>query len=147
MNTFVKMIVVIILVIAALTGVFYIEGSNKSAKIANINVWVEIAAQNGSVRITNIEGSLEDISKVGLPVGGSLEAPGIAVSINQEKKPVSDWYSLLLMNDSRIYNFRIGLYDAFSEDKNVSVYVQAVDRRNNEIMSAQKELLLNRSIK
>lgn len=140
------MIIVIILVIAALIGVFYIESSNKTNKIANINVWVEIATQNGSVRITNIEGNLEDISRVGLPVGGSLETPGIAVSINQEKKPVSDWYSLILMNDSRIYNFRIGLYDTFSEDKPVYVYVHAIDRRNNELMSAQKELLLNRSI-
>lgn len=146
MNNLVKMIVVIILVIAALTGVFYIEGSKKSAKIANIDVWVEIAAQNGSVRITNIEGNLEDISKVGLPVGGNMEAPGITVSINQENKPVSDWYSSLLMNDTRTYNFRIGLYDTFSEEKPVSVYVQAIDRRSNELMAAQKELLLNRSI-
>ncbi len=147
MNTFVKMLVVIILVIAALIGVFYFESTAKPAKVANINVLVEIAPQNGSLRIANIEGNLEDISKIGLPKGGLMEAPGITVSINQETKPVSDWYSLLLMRDSRTYNFRIGLYDTFSEDKPVSVYVQAIDYRSNELMSIQKEFLLNKSVK
>lgn len=147
MNSYAKMVIGIIIVIAALIGIFYFESSAKSAKVANINVLVEIAIQNGSVRIANIEGNLEEISKVGLPRGGPMEAPGIAVSINQETKPVSDWYSLMLMNDTRTYNFRIGLYDTFSEDKPVTVYVQAIDRRSRELMSAQKELLLNKSVK
>ncbi|MFZ3059586.1 MAG: hypothetical protein WA102_07575 [Candidatus Methanoperedens sp.] len=147
MNSYAKIVIGIIIVIAALIGVFYFESSAKSAKVANINVLVEIATQNGSIRITNIEGDLEEISMVGLPRGGLMEAPGIAVSINQEKKPVSDWYSLMLMNDTRTYNFRVGLYDTFSEDKPVFVYVQAIDRRSRELMSAQKELLLNKSVK
>jgi len=143
MNAFTKMIVAIILLIVILTGVFYIEGSKKSGRVADITVFVEI--QNESVRITNIEGNLEAISKVGVPAGGRLVAPGVAVLIIQEMKPVSDWYSLTLMNSSRTYNFRIGLYDSFSEDNPVSVYVQAIDRNSRELMSVQKSLLLNKS--
>lgn len=145
MNTFTKMIVAVILLIAVLVGVFYIEGSKKSGRVADISVFIEV--QNESVRVANIEGNIEPISKVGVPQGGILEAPGVAVLVLQEMKPVSDWYSLTLMNSSRTYNFRIGLYDSFLDDRPVFVYVQAIDRNSKTLISVQRAILLNQSSK
>lgn len=143
MNIFLKMIISIVILVVILTSIFYIESSKNSGRVTDINVFIEV--DNESVRIKNIEGNLEAVSKVGVPTGGGLEAPGVTVLILQEMRPVSDWYSLTLMNSSRVYNFKIGLYDSFSDDKPVSIYVQAIDRNSKELISVQKRLLLNKS--
>ncbi len=139
MNTFVKMLAVIILIIIVLTGVFYIGGSIKSAKVANITIFIE--SNNESINITSIGGSLERAPKISIPRGGNLVAPGIAVTIRQNMIPISDWYSLPL-NGTGAYNFKIGIDESFSEDKPIAIYVQAVNNRSEKIESAQKELLL-----
>ncbi len=139
MNTFVKMVAIIILVIIVLTGIFYIGGSIKSSKVANITIFIE--SNNESTNITNIEGNLERVPKISLPRGGNLVAPGIAVTIRQNMIPVSDWYSLPL-NGTGAYNLKIGLDESFSENKQIAVYVQVVNNRSEKMESAQKELLL-----
>lgn len=139
MNDYVKMIVGIIVVIAALMGLFYVEGSKKSSRVADITVSIEV--RNESVRVINIEGVLEPITKISLPQGNLAITPGISVALNQEKIPISDWYSVSL-NGSGTYKFRMGLYDTFSEDKPVSVYVQAINEFSQEVAAVQKELSL-----
>ncbi len=139
MNIFVKMVAVVILVTAALIGISYIEGSMKSARVADITVFID--DQNESMNITHLEGSLENVSKTGLPQGGVLTAPGVAVTLRQNMRAVSGWYSFPL-NGSGTYTLRIGLYDSFSEDKPTVVYMQAVDSNSQKIISVQRELML-----
>lgn len=142
MNTFVKIVIGIILIIAVLIGVFYIEGKTKSASVANITIFIE-GQNESSIKITNIEGSLEKVSKSGMPRGGNLVAPGIAITLRQNMIPISDWYSLPLKGPST-YNLKIGLDESFSENIPTMVYVQAIDNKSQEIIAAQKELLLKK---
>lgn len=142
MKTFVKMIIGIILIIAVLIGVFYIEGKTKSANVANITVFIE-GQNESSIQITSIEGSLEKVSRSGMPRGGNLVAPGIAVTLRQNMIPISDWYSLPLKGPGA-YNLKIGLDESFSENIPTMIYVQAIDSRSQEITAAQKEFLLKK---
>ncbi len=140
MSTFVRIVVGIILIIAVLIGVFYIEGKTKSASVANITIFIE-GQNESSIQITGIEGNLEKVSKSGMPHGGNLVAPGIAIILRQNMIPISDWYSSPFSGPGT-YNIKIGLDESFSENTPTVVYVQAVNNKSEKIESVQKELLL-----
>lgn len=142
MNTFVKIVVGVILIIAVLMGVFYIEGKTKSASVANITIFIE-GQDESSIQITDIEGSLEKASKTGMPRGGNLVAPGIAIMARQNMIPISDWYSSPFSGPGT-YNLKIGLDESFSENIPTMIYVQAIDSKSQKIISAQKEFLLKK---
>lgn len=136
---FKKLAAILIIVILLVLGVFYYISSSKTGRVADIKVYIE--AKNDSVEKMNIEASLEKVSKVGVPVGGSMVLPGITLMVKKGMIPISDWYSVGY-NGTGIYNLRVALDESFSENQPVIIYVQVVGSRGEKLISGQKELIL-----
>ncbi len=134
-----KLIGILIIVILLAIGIFYFIGSSKAGRVAEIKVYIEV--KNDSVEITNIEGNLEKVSKIGVPQGGNVVVPGITLMVKKGMIPISDWYSVGY-NGPGIYNLRVALDESFSENQPVIVYVQVVGNRGEKLISGQKEIQL-----
>lgn len=146
MNTYFKMVIVIIMLILVSIASFYVLGGEGNAKVAEIVVHTSI--KNGSVDIVNIEAfPLEDVSRIGFPRGNMIiDSGSVSVNLNQDMIPVSDWYSTLYRGTegSQVYKFKVGLYDDFNKNEPVKVYAN-IEIFSEQVAAADKYILLNYS--
>ena len=146
MNSYVKMVIIIIVLVLASVASFFVLGSEGNAKVVEIVVHTSI--KNSSVDIVNIEAfPFEDVSRIGIPKGNIITDSGsVSVNINQNMIPVSDWYSTLYRGTegSQVYKFKVGLYDDFNKNEPVKVYAN-IEIFSEQVAAADKYILLNYS--
>ncbi|MDP2841381.1 MAG: hypothetical protein Q8O17_03780, partial [Candidatus Methanoperedens sp.] len=134
-----KIIVSIILIVAIMTGTFYVIGQQKHGSVMDLRVYVFIDNEKNP-HIVAINGSLRDVNAISLPKGNEVITPGIIANVIYQDNLIGYWTSEKLdasvpLNSTTAYNLTVGLLKKPAKGDDVSITARVLGFRGEELDS------------
>lgn len=130
MNSLSKLIIATVIIVSIMLGTFYFIGQEKSGSVMDVSVDVFLD-NGGNAHITNIKGDLRDVTKVSIPKGNNVIAPGVVAVVIYKQRLIGYWTSAGInlaapLNSVTTYNLTVGLSEKPANGDYVSISAKLV---------------------
>lgn len=140
-----KIIIIAILLIAAISGAFYFP-LEKDTEVLIVDVTLARPPDGDSAKIiSNVSAFISYVRKMEVPGETPLFTPGITVLVIQDMKEKSAWYSAPLSVNESIYgNYRITvkLSDKLDRSQPVRILTRVVDPNGKDVSVRAADIML-----
>lgn len=135
-------IIIIILMVLAIVGIFYISMQRNTAVIIVEVTLTEPADNNPEHIISHVNASLSYARKMDVPEETPLSSPGITVLLFQDMQVQSGWYSVAtpVSGIYGSYNITIKPYERFNVSKPFVVLARVLDPNGKEVSVKRTEV-------